>query len=337
VADGKESAQAIIPDGLCSRAVLEDFRLESLRKWRRRAALLVCFLAVSVLALAFLHGGFLASLRQAPFGYLGLFCAGVFFFFKWVKTVSDDYARRYKEKIYPQLAETYGLTYSREGGVPLDKVHGTPIIPPYQKYEAEDCFSGDYRGAHIHLSELNLSRECSNKALLERLFDIYEAGRLRFDDYRIAFSGLAILIELPRPSFNGHAVVVPYIDALMSKLIGDLRRAGLQSMGLVDPVFEKRYRAYATDQTEGRFLLHPAIIDRIARLENPIAKRCISVAFWRGYVLVLAPVPRECRLFEPSGLHVPVEDAKGIKALEHELRQALGLIDDLALYRPHTA
>jgi len=40
----------------------------------------------------------------------------------------------------------------------------------------------------------------------------------------------------------------------------------MKRVGLVDPVFEKIFEAYGTDQVEARYLLTPTFMQRLVRL-----------------------------------------------------------------------
>lgn len=295
--------------------MLENYRLKALKARRNRWAMSAALFAAALyVAARFAHNPGLPFWFNVHFYMLAGMAAAALF--HWAGGVRRQYALEYKDTVMPMVAAAFGFRYLRSGGVPLSKVTDAAIIPPYTTIKTEDLFFGDYKGAHVYVSELDLWQR-------------YETMDNKDRDKEV-FSGLAILIELPRAAFSGQVVVIPRNQTISTALQGKLR--GLHHVDMVDPYFEKKYRAYGKDQIESRFVLHPAMVERIERLEHPLVPGKVSVAFIDGCVLVLVPMRKN--LFEPPVLAIPAADADSIRMLEHELQQALGLVDAFEFYRP---
>ena len=295
--------------------MLEDYRLKALKARRLRWGVSAAVLpVVAYCAARFVENPDLPLWQNVHF-YL-LVGMAAFILFHWIGGVRRQYVDDYKDTVLPMVAAAFNFRYSRRGGVPLSKVTDAAIIPPYTTINTEDLFSGDYKGAAVYVSELDLWQRYEGMDNKEREKEV--------------FSGLAILIELPRVSFSGQTVVFPRSQTISAALQGKLR--GLHHVDMVDPYFEKKYRAYGKDQIESRFVLHPAMVERIERLDHPLVPGKVSVAFVNGCVLVLVPIRQN--LFEPPALAIPATDADSIRMLEHELLQALGLVDAFEFYRP---
>lgn len=235
---------------------------------------------------------------------------------QWTAAAEKEYIADFKSVILPAIAKSFGMKFKQDGGIPLSRVQYCPIIPPYDKMHTEDLIYGTYKGAKIYMSELDMWQK-----------------RQRLDnreDEREVFSGLAMLIELPRVTFDHDTIVVPKNMMFSAWLQNNLR--GMKHVDLVDPHFERKYRAYGRDQIESRFLLHPAMVERIERLSHPLVMSRVSVAFTSGCVLVMIPLHKN--LFEPPPMAMPATDSDTIRMLEHELQQALGLVDAFEFYRP---
>lgn len=295
--------------------MLELRRLRALKKRRTRWILSAIVLpCVMLLYVHFLGRGDMPLWQDLHFYMLGFMAAAALY--QWSGGIRRQYAEDYKDLVLPVVAAAFGFRYLRRGGVPLSKVERAAIIPPYTRMHTEDLFFGDYKGAQVYVSELDLWQRQQKADGKER--------------DREVFSGLAILVELPRVAFSGHTAVLPRGQAVSSWLQGKL--SGLEHVDLVDPHFEKKYRAYGSDQMESRFLLHPAMVERIERLDHPLVPGRVSAAFMDGCVLVM--VPMRHNLFEPPALSIPATDVDGIRFLEHELKQALELVDAFEFYRP---
>ncbi len=295
--------------------MLEARRLQSMARRRLRlVATAVLWPAVIAAYAWFFHGADGLFWHRFDFYIIAFLVGGVLF--HWVTGVRRQYVEDYKAMVLPMVAASFNFRYLRTGGVPLSKVAEAVIIPPYTTIKTEDLFFGDYKGAAVYVSELDLWQR-------------YETIDNKKREQEV-FSGLAILIELPRAPLAGQVAVIPRTQTITAALQGKLR--GFQHVDMVDPYFEKKYRAYGTDQIESRFVLHPAMVERIERLEHPLVPGRVSVSFISGCVLVLVPIRQN--LFEPPALAIPATDADSIRMLEHELQQALGLVDALEFYRP---
>ena len=295
--------------------MLETRRILALASYRRRMVLSVPALGLVAFVCAYFFARPGDAFWHSPHFYiLTIFAVGGLY--HWVSDVRKEYAADFKDIVLPHVAAAFGLRYKMIGGVPLSKVMDAAIIPPHTRIHTEDLFFGNYKGSEIYVSELDLwyKRQGLNKE--ERECEV--------------FSGLAMVIALPRVAFEHQTVVLSQRMVLSSWLQGQLR--GLEHVDLVDPYFEKKYRAYGKNQVETRFLLHPAMVERIERLNHAMVSGNISVVFLNGAVLVLIQIRQN--LFEPPSLSIPATDVDSIRMLEHELQQALGLVDAFEFYRP---
>jgi len=105
----------------------------------------------------------------------------------------------------------------------------------------EDQLSGQAHGADFRSVETHLERKND-------------------DDWVTAFRGQIMTLTFPR-TFLGQTVVLRDKGMFQRKKRGDMKR-----VGLVDPVFEKIFEAYSTDQVESRYLLDPHFMQKLVDL-----------------------------------------------------------------------
>ncbi len=96
--------------------------------------------------------------------------------------------------------------------------------------------------------------------------------------------------------FHGQMLHTAYVRKFASTTIlardhGWLNTKGrfgktMKPMGLADPVFEKLFEVYTSDQVEGRFLVDPAFMTRLMKLEDNHKTRKITAAFYDQGVFV---------------------------------------------------
>ena len=245
---------------------------------------------------------------------LTLILAGALY--HWMNGPKRAYARAYKTSVLPEVAQVYGLKYDIDGKIAEADITAGGIAPNYDRYSSEDYFAGTYKSAGIRFAEIKLEQKRRSK---------------RRTYYVTVFKGLAVAIKLPKPRFYGHTIVVrdgAWLGEWARDSFSKLKRADL-----VDPVFEKKYSVFTNDQVEARYLLDPAMIERINQLEQPYeGKGTVSVSYRDGTVFMLLPSKKD--LFEPADIAIPATDPHALAALRRQVGDLLGIIDQLEFYKP---
>lgn len=230
----------------------------------------------------------------------------------WASAPKRQYARAYKKDILPDIARLFGdFTYEPKGKISMDQMKPSKIVPGHTSYQSEDYFTGSYKQVGINFSEIHL-RQKSGK------------------NTRTVFKGLAILLNQGTKKFHGHTILTKdqgTIGGWFKKQSTKLERADL-----VDPEFEKLFDVFTDDQVEARYLIDPAIIERIKGLYDEYDGNQLMAAFYHDHVLIL--IGSNKNHFEPADIAVPATDEAGLLAMKHEIGQILSIIDQLDLYDP---
>lgn len=233
----------------------------------------------------------------------------------WVTAPKRAYAKAYKQEIMPAIAGLFGLRFDVDGKIPIHEMQATKIVPTHDRYKSEDYFEGSHKGARIRFSEIDLQqRRRSNKRTY----------------YVSVFKGMAILIDLPRPKFFGHTIITA--DGNSASEWMKEKSLGLQRADLVDPVFEKKYSVFTNDQVEARYLIDPAMIERIVKLQHSHVAEGISASYKDKRILVL--ISSKKNHFEPADITIPATDAEALSALRQEVSETLSLVDYFEFYKP---
>lgn len=296
------------------RPKLEDADLKRQEKYaeyrrRRNIALIAALVVAPLIVWLFVLYG-----NVALVWLVALFGGGMY---HWMTVPKRAYRNIYKQSVLPRIAAAYGLDYQMDGRIPDRELRVSGLLPSYDSYRSEDYFSGTYKGAQLRCAEIVLT-ETRGSGKRRRTVTV--------------FKGLAVIIALPRVRFYGHTIVVKNAIKLaewMRETFGGLKRADL-----VDPVFEKTYSVFTNDQVEARYLLHPAMIERINTLDHAHAgaASALSIAYRDGCVFMLLPSHKN--MFEPAGIDVPATDRAAVLSLRSHLSGVLGMIDQLEFYQP---
>lgn len=296
------------------RPKLQDADLKRQEKYaqylyRRKIALIAVLIVTPLIVWFFVLYG-----NVALVWLVALLSGGMY---HWVTVPKRAYRNIYKQSVLPRIAAAYGLEYLMDGRIPDRELKVGGLLPSYDSYHSEDYFAGDYKGAHLRCAEIELTER---------------RGSGKHRRTVTMFKGLAVIIALPRVRFYGHTIVVKNAIKLaewMRETFGGLKRADL-----VDPVFEKKYSVFTNDQVEARYLLHPAMIERINKIDetNTGTTGALSIAYRDGCVFMMLPASKP--LFEPADIDVPATDRQAVLTLRSHLSGLLGMIDQLEFYQP---
>lgn len=175
--------------------------------------------------------------------------------------ISLDYIKfQTKTKILNGICGFVGWSYQRSFAVSLhlDRFRDLGLLTSKFDFERiSDRVTGEIRGAGFESFHLGLEWR--------------QEGDQRAS--KPSFEGRIIIVEFERSSL-GKTVVLRDKGAFNPKVRGDMKR-----VGLVDPVFEKIFEAYSTDQVEARYLLTPDFMQRLVDLENVVEGENIRFGF----------------------------------------------------------
>jgi hypothetical protein len=105
---------------------------------------------------------------------------------------------------------------------------------------------------------------------------------------------------------------------------------GMQRAMLEDPVFEKIFEVYTTDQVESRYLLTPDFMQKLVDLETVFKGGKLKAAFDGGEMLITV---QGGNLFEPGSMFKPLDSADRVRELLDDFAAVLRLIDTVTAGR----
>ncbi len=179
-------------------------------------------------------------------------------------------------KFSAQATEKPDLEYWAQLGL-LPSGYNTESRTASKRAAFEDQMSGEAHGAQFRSLEV----------LMERKGD---------KSYNTVLHGQMIIMFFPR-KFLGRTVVLRDKGRFQRKTKGEMKR-----VGLVDPVFERIFEAYGTDQVEARYLLTPDFMQTLVDLEHSVDGKNIRFGFIDGQLLIVVETPNRYEagsMFEP--------------------------------------
>lgn len=232
-------------------------RLKVLKKIKKFVPLIVVATAI---ALA------IAIYFRAPFMVYAIVTAmGVTIGFGSAQYLMKDVKAGTKDNIVGNVCRFLGWTFTEEIEQPAnfeDFERIGLIKKNHTRSNFEDLMAGTAHGAGFQFYEAHLERR---------------EGSGKNRKWVTKFRGQLLALKFDQ-EFLGTTVVLRDGGWLQRKKKGDMKR-----VGLVDPVFEKIFEAYGTDQVEARYLLTPTFMQRLVDLETSVDGKKNPVWFrWRA-------------------------------------------------------
>jgi len=219
-------------------------------------------------------------------------------------TLSEQYRKTFKERVLPKLVAGFGALTWRPAQPPLDELRSHGIFTDFDDHDAEDEICGEYRGLPLSIVELKLTKQEGKKT-------------------RTVFNGLTAAVTLPR-GLSGTTIVVPDRG-----FFGNLTRlrGRYQPVRLEDPVFEKAYEVYGSDQIAARALLTPAFMERFMALAT-CGRFGAPVALIQDNRLLMALETGGGRnLFEPPSYRKPAASRQALTQMHDDIAAVLKAAD----------
>ena len=240
-------------------------------------------------------------------GAIALLFAGLLAY-AWAAGPLMAVGKRVKQSYCDGIAQAMGATYKMGDFAPpaFDRFEEWKLTPSYARSHFEDWFAGAYKGSSYDLYESHLEQRHTDSK-----------GRTY---YSTVFRGQLIRMHFPR-DFLG--VTVVRRDMGMFNVFGG--QSGLKKVGLEDPVFEKAFEVWGSDQVEARYLLHPALMQRLLDLEARMKGQKLRCAFQGGDLLVAIEGGNR---FEPGDLFKPLDDPERARRIVDDIASVMRVMDE---------
>lgn len=236
--------------------------------------------------------------------------------------LSRGYKSEFKQRIIGRLVRFIepALTYRPEHCITEDVFQQSDIFQHrIDRYDGEDYVSGKVGQTEITFSEVHAEYKTTSGS-----------GKNRQTHWHTIFKGLFFIADFNK-HFQGQTAVLP---DTAEKLFGRFGQT-LQSMApgrnqlikLEDPEFERHFVVYGSDQIEARYILSPALMQRICDFKQKTNTE-LYLSFTGSKVYVAIPVTKN--MFEPAYFSC-VADFECIAEYYRDLIVAVGIVEDLNL------
>jgi hypothetical protein len=242
---------------------------------------------------------------------------GVYYYFAGL-----DYRSGFKVIILRKLITFVepGLDYRPGQGIAQPMFMAAGMFQHHiDRYKCEDMIGGKVGKTEIAFSEVHAEYKTTS-----------HTGKSRHTEWHTIFKGLFFIADFNK-DFCGRTVVLPDTAEKLFGLFGQTLQSWSSSYGqlvrLEDVEFEKEFVVYGTDQIEARYILSPALMERILMFGRKAGKK-IYLSFLGSKVFAAIPVQEN--MFEPK-MFSSVLDFNVIAEYYAQLQLGVGIVDELNL------
>jgi hypothetical protein len=190
----------------------------------------------------------------------------------------------FRSRVLPEIAKCVDplLNYSPQPNLTLQEIAQTEVINShYNRFRAEDQFSGKWKEVDYRFCEIRLRRESGsgkNKKNVE------------------VFSGVALTFEYPKV-FQFKTLVHPdraegVLGGYVAGLLQDVMQTGsrLKRVQLEHPDFEKKFKVMSENENEARFIFTPKKMELMIQLSHFLGDQ-FSISFCNEKMYLVYPSP----------------------------------------------
>lgn len=215
-------------------------------------------------------------------------------------------AKRAKVAIICALCEPLGIRYSLTGADAPSFANflALRLLPSPQEKAFSDFFTGRRGEVDFAICEASLHRG---------------SGKSR----RLVFQGQLFRLTTPR-RLGSTTVVLRNTGGWFESFQCP---SGLRPVGLEDPVFNKTFAVFASDQVESREILTPVFMQELVDLETVYAAGHIRCAFDQAELLIAVESPNR---FEVGGMFSTLVDRSRVEGIAQNIEQVFKIIDEFS-------
>ncbi|HHD73042.1 MAG TPA: DUF3137 domain-containing protein [Epsilonproteobacteria bacterium] len=239
------------------------------------------------------------------------------FGYRWVV---GDYRSGFKEQIIRPLigAIEKELHYAPDTMVPQALFQFSHLFDRrIDRYRGNDLVRGKIDGISVQFSDIHAEHRSRDSK-----------GR---EHWNTIFKGLYIVADFNK-HFKGRTLVLPDLaENLFGSYIGNMLQSKNfskdQLVKMDDPVFEKNFVVYGSDQIEARYILTHTMMQRILKLKNDTGSK-IYVSFNGEKIMIAIDYDKD--LFEPTVFSSLLSIEQAMSYIR-TLRSSISIVEELKL------
>ncbi len=343
----------------------EKSRLDFVCKYRIKAFIkfffpLLFLMFLSVISFIYPLGDIDSLVQATLITIFSIFLPLVLVFFSIDrKKESVKFNRMMKCKVLKDLLTVFGnirwrghdVTCANTGNLLLtdDELNESALFISYNTRYTDDEFEGSYKDVSFKISETKMfdvrgsgknrssicafdgivlsfkfNKKINNRTIVATKGDLTKKNQTLIS---VLFS-LALSFEVFR---NGYAhwklfiCICIFVVSLLLQMNNVSQEEPLDKVILEDPLFNKRFNVYSSDQITARYLVTPAFMQRFYNLKTAFGAKKAKCSFYDDTLMIAIQTKKD--LFEICSLFKSLEDPSSIREFYRELDSIYKMIE----------
>ena len=267
---------------------------------------------------------------------------------------AKKYKRDTKKMVMPKIMAFFKhLTYKWEnGGISANVIRESDLFEGMEKVYYDDTFQGSHKGTKFQLGEQRVTTYVQTKngrrevTMFKGIFLLFELGK-KFNGqtvvndkkgqgltYFLSFLGGALFLWLVvmnikaffADGFVNWNFLIWAIVVVGTFLYGFFKNK-YKKVYLEDVVFAKNWKVKATDQVEARYVLTPALMERMLKIKKMFYGNSIHFAFFNNKVLIAVGTNKD--MFETTSLFASAFEYRRVREVIVQFYNIFAVIDEM--------
>ena len=267
---------------------------------------------------------------------------------------AKKYKRDTKKMVMPKIMAFFKhLTYQWEnGGISANVIRESDLFEGMEKVYYDDTFQGSHKGTKFQLGEQRVTTYVQTKngrrevTMFKGIFLFFELGK-KFNGqtvvndkkgqwltFFLSFLGGALLLWLVVMNIKAFFAdgfvnwnfliwAIVFIGAFLYGIF----KSKYKKVYLEDVVFAKNWKVKATDQVEARYVLTPALMERMLKIKKMFYGNSIHFAFFNNKVLIAVGTNKD--MFETTSLFASAFEYRRVREVIVQFYNIFAVIDEM--------
>lgn len=267
---------------------------------------------------------------------------------------AKKYKRDTKKMVMPKIMAFFKhLTYQWEnGGISANVIRESDLFEGMEKVYYDDTFQGSHKGTKFQLGEQRVTTYVQTKngrrevTMFKGIFLFFELGK-KFNGqtvvndkkgqwltFFLSFLGGALflwLVVMNIKAFFADGFVnwnfLIWSIVVVGTFLYGIFKSKYKKVYLEDVVFAKNWKVKATDQVEARYVLTPALMERMLKIKKMFYGNSIHFAFFNNKVLIAVGTNKD--MFETTSLFASAFEYRRVREVIVQFYNIFAVIDEM--------
>ncbi|EAR56170.1 hypothetical protein SKA34_13290 [Photobacterium sp. SKA34] len=255
-----------------------------------------------------------------PFGIIATFIVTIFMLGRFSKQ-KQQYCVSYKQKVITALLANINESFDYQplGSISEQDYKACQLFPQhYDSFRGEDFVQGTIGKTTLRFSELETQVKKHRVNQKENR-----------EEWETIFHGILFIADANK-HFNNQTLILPAKNTFITAIadaVSHLFNRENKRVDLENPHFEQHFSVYSSDQIEARYLLTPAMMERLVDFVTK-AKNCISLSLIDNNIYIA--ISSHKNYFEPA-LFTSSDSLESVQAIARDLKFVIDIVSDLDL------